>query len=1546
MKENTYRQIIILRLVSLFFFVPTCAYSQHFAGGSGTVTDPYLIETPQHLDNLRNYVGSNYANTHFRLENDIDLENYIANNYSAKGWIPIAGGQSWEWGNMTLNPEYAFQGYLHGNNHIIKGLWMNDDSWLFYTGLFRYIYQAHIENLGIETINNGISGRAPIGALAGGMNGGSISGCYTNAYVTGAEKYVAGLVGYVTGTVTISDCYTRGDVIVRAGGAGSHYAGLAGYIGTNVIIENCYAYGNILAQLVASGLVAESAGVIRNSAAINRSIRVDNPSQSTGVDPVHRIACSGGTFLNNYASNAINLAYIKASGSYTPDPDPNGLDGGNKFDSDLQNANTYTAWNWDFNNIWKIIPGSDYMYPVFKWQIRPDCEQLAGDVRIGPAEDCKFPNLQAAANHYNECGLSADTRFIITNNITATGNVVFRGTAPGCETYSLIIMPEEGMDAFTIDALQVSGTYITMIGAKNITFDGGLAPDGSTYLIFTGHTIDYIPLFSIEEDVSRDDPGENITLKNITIYTDEVKTGAIMQITTDAVTSVSGCYLHTARIGIFGKDITQVKLENNVLNNLFEAGIYIENSNPVTNADYRITGNEISIIVNDSTYFQAHGIAVNPKALEGSEKPVIGGNIIVSGNTISSITNHVENNGYYARGINLNVAGNLELKNNVIDGIFVFHPDGQIITNTKAHGIYVLSSGQSDIVIDSCRVSNISADGHASGISIYKEIPTISVNALISHCDVREVENNQQMEDSYGIYSEADESVISANAVYGVRNIGGNIMGIYVKNPAASRTLIANNMVGSIISTCVSPECGTFGIYSNAPDFNIFHNTVVMNLLSSADSEMFAVFCPSGNSSSAIRNNILASLDTHPENSALIYTGTSTQFSGNRYYSKNGFIGYVVNGTNKEKYTDITNWSVTTKDNSSLLSSIPVFTNSISDFHLSGASQTDKILGVSYNPAFVNITEDFDGEARATCCNRAGADNILNTNIHWDNIWAPASNSTDWNNYENWSGKAVPEFCTNVLIPQEMNSYPVLKITDTATCDTISFEMGGEVAKTHYLSYKAAKVNLKLPKINQWYTVSAPLRNMYSGDYFVESSFSFISTGILPGKILPRQNPTVFGMIYQAMNPQTGYIASQGEWSKPFNSLDVELKPGMGFSTWVDEGERNPGDNFTMYFPKDSTMYNYYIEDSGAISRQTGTLERTNKSFFIYEAAQGYAKDGDGSFSVEVTSDQLDDKVFPTALIGNPFMSHLDLNIFQDTNSSKITSGWQIWSGNSFNAALSVPEGLIYTTEGPGATVAPMQSFIVNKVNPTVPLQSLQFSIDMSVTVPKNILRSTSVEIPDVLKLSINRDGEFLSGIALHYKAGTTNLYDPGKDVWTMFANKISESAVVYALLEGKAASILTTSDFSVPVELGIRSTSKGWLTLAVSGTENFNSGFDIFLEDRKNGVLQDLRKNPEYAFNNETGDVQNRFFLKITGQASELGKTSSDNIILRISDNRIYVSSDANDPINSIEVFDLQGRLIERHSTLNTGWFELDKKEPLVIIRVRTTNTIKTGKF
>lgn len=158
-----------------------------FAGGSGTETDPYIIETAEQLDAVRNNLRASY-----RLNADIEFtEADFAEGgkfyNEGKGWIPINN----------------FSGTFDGNGHVIRNIVINSS--IYSTGFFGSCGgDAKIMSLGIE--NGDIIGEFCVGGIVAQIKGGLIEKCYYSGTVNG-DNDVGGIAGACYEDTVIRACY-------------------------------------------------------------------------------------------------------------------------------------------------------------------------------------------------------------------------------------------------------------------------------------------------------------------------------------------------------------------------------------------------------------------------------------------------------------------------------------------------------------------------------------------------------------------------------------------------------------------------------------------------------------------------------------------------------------------------------------------------------------------------------------------------------------------------------------------------------------------------------------------------------------------------------------------------------------------------------------------------------------------------------------------------------------------------------------------------------------------------------------------------------------------------------------------------------------------------------------------------------------------------------------------------------------------------------------------------------------------------------------------
>ncbi len=256
------------------------------SGGSGTSTDPFLISNLEDLQDLQKKVnsGTNYSGIYFKQTANIDMKNISS-------WTPI--------GNYSAQTIY-FAGNYNGDGYTIANFTINNSS--MYQGLFGYCYGATVSNLRMLNVN--ITSSAYSGAVAG-LFVGNISNVSVAGTISGSS-YAGGLVGAVTGTATISECFNLANIT----GGSSPLGGLVGGTSGALTINDCYNKGNITCSSggYAGGLVGNSSA----SMYIYRSYNSGAIKTSSGTAG----GLVGGASSNSYANmyNCYNLGTV--SGSY------------------------------------------------------------------------------------------------------------------------------------------------------------------------------------------------------------------------------------------------------------------------------------------------------------------------------------------------------------------------------------------------------------------------------------------------------------------------------------------------------------------------------------------------------------------------------------------------------------------------------------------------------------------------------------------------------------------------------------------------------------------------------------------------------------------------------------------------------------------------------------------------------------------------------------------------------------------------------------------------------------------------------------------------------------------------------------------------------------------------------------------------------------------------------------------------------------------------------------------------------------------------------
>lgn len=291
----------------------------------------------------------------------------------------------------------------------------------------------------------------------------------------------------------------------------------------------------------------------------------------------------------------------------------------------------------------------------------------------------------------------------------------------------------------------------------------------------------------------------------------------------------------------------------------------------------------------------------------------------------------------------------------------------------------------------------------------------------------------------------------------------------------------------------------------------------------------------------------------------------------------------------------------------------------------------------------------------------------------------------------------------------------------------ILFEPHTALLPVERLAYSRAWVDYSLPFL-QWQTVASPFagekgENLVAGDFYTalvktqdgklharETApyFSDLTYGAVAGhsRFAPpfyqrawdrseaRRLDTVDGQTTSDM-----LLTGEGVWSGLYNDLSVPYAPGRGGSVKVSEGITDGLEGpVIVRLPKADTEYTYEQLQAVGNDKTQWTSKPTGQQVTLDARKADGASLGrlwtaaDGGTKVALLADHPENAGW--LLVGNPFMSHLDMKQFLEQNRDVLAQSWWSTETTLGDADFRLPAETT-TAYGAEGSVAPLEAFFV-----------------------------------------------------------------------------------------------------------------------------------------------------------------------------------------------------------------------------------------------------------
>ena len=494
-------------------------------------------------------------------------------------------------------------------------------------------------------------------------------------------------------------------------------------------------------------------------------------------------------------------------------------------------------------------------------------------------------------------------------------------------------------------------------------------------------------------------------------------------------------------------------------------------------------------------------------------------------------------------------------------------------------------------------------------------------------------------------------------------------------------------------------------------------------------------------------------------------------------------------------------------------------------------------------------------------------------------------------------------------------------------CDQIHFEPNAEMLHAELLDYNKAWVDYELEK-GRWYTLASPLNGVVAGDFYTDSDkgteeqeyFTDIYfdkedyTESQPNgydKANNRFEPSVYQrgwkesntMVIKGENDSKKDVAiAAGIWSGAYNDVKEQYTSGTGFSLKVQDIEDEKTAIFRL--PKADDSYDYYKNgETTAI-----TTESVNRGG---EDKIGKLKSDDlneetanGSFTIDLS--EANGEYF---LIGNPFMTSLNMEAFFEGNNGLQEKYWMVTEDNQ-TVAVGDESGWVSTGSD---IVPPLHSFFVVKDNTSSDISEVTFTQEMQ-TLGETTNEDADGNEGTTFFLTVQNAAGKTSRAAIAYDIAADKDYAADEDAELFLDSNLSDVPAIYTVAGSTATSINRTSElYNIPV--GIYGNSDELVTLSFSGLKHIGSAT---LYDAEEKTETPLREGKTIQV---PGNTSGRYFLRAGTPTANETIATSDIQIYSLSGNRVMVT--ATTPLKDIRVYDMGGAVV-KHVKAGVCSFEL----------------------
>ena len=443
-------------------------------------------------------------------------------------------------------------------------------------------------------------------------------------------------------------------------------------------------------------------------------------------------------------------------------------------------------------------------------------------------------------------------------------------------------------------------------------------------------------------------------------------------------------------------------------------------------------------------------------------------------------------------------------------------------------------------------------------------------------------------------------------------------------------------------------------------------------------------------------------------------------------------------------------------------------------------------------------------------------------------------------------------------------------------------------------------------------------------------------TNIAGAKTVIRGGMRVGGIMTNLQGNDGIIINNNADLLQNTNSVSATVRQDISANTWYLISNPVAAFNFANGF---TGIYVYeYIENSTASSNSwlniTSGIMQTDRGYLIQSPSSktinftGNLNNGDMVYTLVHTPALGAGAGFN--LVGNPYSCAIDWSVGAGFDKTNTTGTAYVWVDGS--SQYGNTNGTVFTAPMTSHKIPSCQGFTVKTTTngSTFTIRNGSKALDIVTPLYKQKLNN-------LLRIRLSGEGK-MDETVVYYESEASQSYDLGIDSDKFFGtetNLYTKSEDAYSL------AINATSDIEQSIPLCFSSDVAGNYTLLIN---EFNFSTDnIYLEDKRTGIIEQLSENKEYSFSYQPEDNAERFMLHFKSVPMSVNDTEKETVNILTSKNAVSILNAKN---SQVEIFDLFGKKFYQNKTQSTYEKITLNQAGIYIVKVLKNNKVITKKI